>query len=255
MTDMKTKIRHLLAAAALMLPLAAHAAEEGPALDKAEINTQDTQSLQRGAQTFVNYCLSCHSASMMRYNRLLDIGLTEQQIKDNLLPDGAKIGDQMAVSMNKKDAKAWLDNTPPDLSLTARSRGADWLYTYLRSFYRDPSRPTGWNNLVFDKVAMPHVLWELQGDQVLKTTKDAEGHEVKKLELVKAGALTKIVDGKAYTLDYDRRIADLTNYLVFMGEPAQVTRHQIGYAVLMFLGLLLLPLTYFLKKEYWRDIH
>ncbi|OHX13839.1 cytochrome c1 [Chromobacterium sphagni] len=254
---MKNKIRHLIAALALMLPFAAPALanEGGPALDKADINIQDTESLQRGAQIFVNYCLSCHSASMLRYNRLEDIGLTEEQIKANLLPEGAKIGDQMNISMDKKDAKAWFGATPPDLSLIARSRGADYLYSYLRGFYRDPTRPTGWNNLVFDKVGMPHIFWEWQGEQQLKTEKDAEGNEVHKLQLVKAGTLTKLENGKANTVEYDRRMTDLTNFLVFMGEPAQVQRQQIGYVVLMFLGLLLFPLVYLLKKEYWRDVH
>ncbi len=252
---MKTQIRHLIAACAMVLPLASFANEGGPALDKAPINIQDTESLQRGAQIFTNYCLSCHSAVSMRYNRLMDIGLTEQQIKDNLLPDGGKIGDQMKVSMAAGDAKAWLGAPPPDLSVVARSRGADWLYTYLRGFYRDDTRPTGWNNLVFDKVGMPHVFWQWQGDQVLETVKGAHGEEEHVLKLVKAGTLTKLENGKASTVEYDRRMADLTNYLVFMGEPAQVKRNQIGYVVLMFLGLLLLPLAYFLKKEYWKDIH
>ncbi|OBU85668.1 cytochrome c1 [Chromobacterium subtsugae] len=256
---MNNTIRNLIAAAALALalPLAAPALanEGGPALAKADIDIQDTESLQRGAQIFVNYCLSCHSASMLRYNRLEDIGLTEEQIKANLLPEGAKIGDQMNIAMDKKDAKNWFGATPPDLSLIARSRGADYLYSYLRSFYRDPSRPTGWNNLVFDKVGMPHVFWEWQGEQVLKTEKDAEGNEVHKLQLVKAGTLTKLENGKANTVEYDKRMTDLTNFLVFMGEPAQVQRQQIGYVVLMFLGLLLFPLVYLLKKEYWRDVH
>ncbi|WP_199154913.1 cytochrome c1 [Chromobacterium sp. ASV23] len=254
---MKNKMRKLIAAMALVLPFSAPALanEGGPKLEKAPIDIQDTESLQRGAQIFVNYCLSCHSASMMRYNRLEDIGLSEEQIKANLLPEGAKIGDQMNIAMDKKDAKAWFGAVPPDLSLIARSRGADYLYGYLRGFYRDPTRPTGWNNLVFDKVGMPHVFWEWQGEQVLKTEKDAEGHEEHSLQLVKAGSLTKLENGKANTVEYDRRMADLTNFLVYMGEPAAVKRQQIGYVVLMFLGLLLFPLVYLLKKEYWRDVH
>ncbi|MDP2155640.1 MAG: cytochrome c1, partial [Sulfuricella sp.] len=140
-------------------------------LDKAPTNLSDQQSLQRGAKTFVNYCLSCHSAQAMRYNRLQDIGLTEQQIKDNLIFTGAKVGDTMTNNMSKKDAKAWFGATPPDLSVISRSRGADWLYTYLRGFYRDETRPTGWNNVAFDKVGMPHVLYELQGEQVLHVEK------------------------------------------------------------------------------------
>lgn len=256
MDNMKTKIRHLIAAAAFMLPLgAAVASEGGAALEKAPIDIHDTESLQRGAQMFTNYCLSCHSANAMRYNRLTDIGLTEDQIKENLLPPDAKVGDTMSIAMGKKDAKVWLGAAPPDLSVIARSRGADYLYAYLRGFYRDDTRPTGWNNLVFDKVGMPHVFWQWQGDQVLKTVKGEGGHEEHQLELVKAGTMTKLENGKANTVEFDRRMADLTNYLVYMGEPAQVKRHQIGYVVLMFLGLLLLPLAYFLKKEYWKDIH
>ncbi|MDF0605470.1 cytochrome c1 [Neisseriaceae bacterium TC5R-5] len=251
------KIRYLLATMALFVSfwVTPSLANEGSALPKAPINIQDTESLQRGAQIFVNHCLSCHSASFMRYNRLTDIGLSEEQIKANLLPAGVKIGDQMNISMDKKDAKAWFGATPPDLSLIARSRGADYLYSYLRGFYRDPSRPTGWNNIVFDKVGMPHVFWEWQGEQVLKTSKNAKGEEEHHLELVKAGSLTKLENGKANTVEFDQRMVDLTNFLVFVGEPIQVKRQQIGYMVLMFLALLLFPLIYLLKKEYWRDIH
>lgn len=247
---MKSKVRHLFAALVVMLPFMAMvpaSANEGGSYEKAPIDIKDTESLQRGAQIFANYCLSCHSASMLRYNRLTDIGLSEQQIKDNLMFASDKIGDQMNVAMNKKDAAVWLGAAPPDLSLIARSRTADYLYAYLRGFYKDPSRPTGWNNLVFDKVGMPHVLWELQGEQVLKVSKDAEGNEVRKLELVKPGTLSKV--------EFDHRMADLTNFLVYMGEPAQVHRYQIGYIVLMFFGLLLFPLAYFLKREYWKDLH
>lgn len=253
---MNKTIRQLVAAVALMVPaVGAFASSEGPALEKAPINIQDTESLQRGAQTFVNYCLSCHSASAMRYNRLTDIGLTEDQIKSNLMFATDKIGDQMNVAMDKKDAKNWFGATPPDLSVIARSRGADYLYGYLRGFYRDPSRPTGWNNLVFDKVGMPHILWEWQGEQELRTHKGADGHEEHKLELVKAGTLTKLENGKANTAEFDKRMADLTNFLVYIGEPVQVKRHQVGYTVLLYLFLLLLPFAYFLKKEYWKDIH
>lgn len=253
---MNKTIRQLLAAVALMLPAAgAIAAAEGPALEKAPINIQDTESLQRGAQIFVNYCLSCHSASAMRYNRLADIGLSEEQIKSNLMFTTDKIGEQMNIAMDKKDAKQWFGATPPDLSLIARSRGADYLYGYLRGFYRDETRPTGWNNQVFDKVGMPHILWEWQGEQVLETTKNAAGHEEHKLKLVKAGTLTKLENGKANTAEFDKRMADLTNFLVYVGEPVQVKRHQVGYTVLLYLFLLLLPFAYFLKKAYWKDIH
>ena len=252
---MKKQLRHLLAALALLLPLAVMAEEGGPALDKAPIDIQDTESLQRGAQIFVNYCLSCHSANSMRYNRLTDIGLSEDQIKKNLMFTTDKIGDTMRSNMEAADGAKWFGNPPPDLSVEARARGADWIYTYLRSFYRDPSRPTGWNNLVFDKVAMPHVLSAWQGEQELRTVKGADGQEVKQLVLVTPGTMTSISNGRAHVAEYNQRVADLTNFLVFMSEPAKVTRLQIGYGVLMFLALLLLPFAYFLKKEYWKDVH
>jgi ubiquinol-cytochrome c reductase cytochrome c1 subunit len=208
-------------------------------LDKAPIDLSNQGSLQRGAKTFVNYCLSCHSANYMRYNRLVDIGLTEKQIKDNLLLAGEKVGDTMSVAMDKADAKKWLGATPPDLSVEVRARGADWLYTYMRGFYRDSTRPTGWNNTVFDKVGMPHVLYQLQGEQVLN-------HETSKLEMKKPGALSK--------KEYDTVVGDLTNYMAYMAEPAKQKRNQMGWFVLAFLGLLLV-FTYKLKKAYWRDIH
>lgn len=214
-------------------------------LDKAPINLNDQQSLQRGAKTFVNYCLSCHSAQAMRYNRLQDIGLTEQQIKDNLIFTDAKVGDAMTNSMNKKDAKAWFGATPPDLSVISRSRGADWLYTYLRGFYRDEARPTGWNNVAFDKVGMPHVLNELQGEQVLHVEKHGE-HETQKLVLAKPGKLTPA--------EFDGMTADLVNYLEFMGEPMKTTRMKLGIVVLLFLSVFFV-VAYFLKKEFWKDIH
>ena len=214
-------------------------------LDKAPTNLNDQQSLQRGAKTFVNYCLSCHSAQAMRYNRLRDIGLTEQQIKDNLIFTDAKVGDTMTNSMNKKDAKAWFGATPPDLSVISRSRGADWLYTYLRGFYRDEARPTGWNNVAFDKVGMPHVLNELQGEQVLHVEKHGD-HETQKLVLAKPGKLTPA--------EFDGMTADLVNYLEFMGEPMKATRMKLGIVVLLFLSVFFV-VAYFLKKEFWKDIH
>jgi ubiquinol-cytochrome c reductase cytochrome c1 subunit len=252
---MKKTIASLLAIAALTFAGQAMANSEGPHLDKAPIDPKNAESIQRGAQTFVNYCLSCHGAAVMRYNRLQDIGLTEDQIKNNLMFPTDKVGDQMRVAMAAKDGKAWFGATPPDLSLIARSRGTDWLYSYLRSFYRDDTRPTGWNNLVFDKVGMPHVLWELQGEQHLVVT--GEGHnEVKTLKLVKPGTLTRGAENGTFdNSEYDTRVADLVNYLSFMAEPAQVKREQIGYGVLLFLLFILIPITYLLKKEYWRDIH
>lgn len=219
-------------------------------LDHAPVDLADHASLQRGAKMFVNYCLNCHSAASMRYNRLHDIGLTDDQIKQNLLFAGEKVGDTMTVAMNQQEAKGWFGATPPDLSVIARARGADWLYTYLRSFYRDSTRPTGWNNTVFDKVGMPHVLYELQGEQSLKVEESvaADGSKVEKHHLV----LDK--PGKLSPQDYNAAVADLVNYLVFMGEPASVVRTTLGWFVLLFLGVLLV-LAVLLKKEFWKDVH
>ncbi len=221
-----------------LLPLLAMANEE-VALDKAPVDASNHESLQRGARTFVNYCLNCHSANYMRYNRLLEIGLTEKQIKDNLLFAGEKVGDTMKVAINKNDAKKWFGAAPPDLSVEVRARGADWVYSYMRGFYRDDTRPTGWNNTVYDKVAMPHILYELQGEQALN-------HETHKLELVKPGKLS--------VEEYDTLVGDLTNFMAYMAEPAKQQRNHLGWFVLLFLGVLLV-LTYKLKKAYWKDIH
>ena len=208
----------------------------------APIDANDNASLQRGARAFVNSCLNCHSANYMRYNRLKDIGLTEEQIKDNLLFAGDKVGDTMKTAMSPKDAKKWFGVAPPDLSVEVRARGADWVYAYMRGFYRDDESPTGWGNCVFDsqtcKVAMPHVLYELQGEQVMN-------HETHKLELVKPGKLSPS--------EYNAFVGDLTNYMAYMAEPAKQQRQQIGWWALLFLGVLLV-LAIKLKKEYWKDI-
>ena len=243
------KIKYILLVLCL-LPITAFASGVEVKLDRAQIQTNDNLSLQRGAQTFVNYCLTCHSADYMRYNRLRDLGLTEKQISENLIFTGQKPGGLMNSAMVKKEAKQWFGVPPPDLSVIARSRGADWLYTYLRQFYRDESTATGWNNLVFDRAAMPHVFYQLQGEQTLKVEMVDDGHggkhELKTLEMSKPGTLSKA--------EYDRQIADLVNYLVYLGEPAASTRVQIGIVVLLFL-FFMLGLTYALKHEYWRDIH
>jgi ubiquinol-cytochrome c reductase cytochrome c1 subunit len=234
----------------LVMPALAQASSEDVQLDKAPINLNNQASLQRGAKLFVNYCLNCHSANYMRYNRLTDIGLSEEQIKSNLLFTADKVGETMRIAMSRSDAKAWFGVVPPDLTVEARARTADWLYTYLRGFYRDERRPTGWNNVAFPNVGMPHVLWELQGQQVLKVEShvDANGAAVEthKLVLDKPGRMTPA--------EYDAAVADLVNYLVFMAEPAQVQRKQLGIVVLLFLGLLFV-LTYYLKKEFWKDVH
>jgi len=229
--------------ALLFAPLVAFASEELH-LDKAPDRAGNQAALQNGAKVFVNYCMNCHSASFMRYNRLRDIGLTEDQIRGNLIFSDAKVGDLMKISMQRADAKAWFGAAPPDLTLVARARasesgsGADWLYTYLRSFYRDDARPTGWNNAVFPSVAMPHVLWELQGEQVM-----GEGH---KLSLAKPGKLKPE--------EFDAMIGDLVAYLQYIGEPVAESRQHLGVAVLIVLSVLFV-FAYALKREFWKDIH
>ena len=238
-------MKKLLAALALLLaPLVALASGASIHLEKAPDVQGDKVALQNGAKTFVNYCLNCHGASYVRYNRLTELGLTEQQVKDNLMFTAEKIGEPMRVAARPAEQKLWFGATPPDLSLIARSRaseegsGADWLYTYLRSFYRDDNRPSGWNNTVFENVGMPHILWELQGQQVLN-------HETHKLELV--------VPGKLSVADYDTKISELVGFLVWMAEPTAEFRKQLGTGVLAFL-LVLFGFAYALKKEYWKDI-
>jgi len=232
----------LLAAA----PVVAFAAGANVHLDKAPINVADQDSLQRGARVFVNYCLNCHSAVSMRYSRMEDLGLTEDQIKGNLLFAAEKPGETMRAAISKGDSKAWFGAAPPDLSVIARSRGADWLYTYLRGFYRDETRATGWNNTVFDKVGMPHVMWNLQGEMVPVYKKEGEHEVIERLELVKPGSVT--------LAEYDAMMGDLVNYLVWMGEPAQLQRKQLGVIVLLFLAVFFV-VAYYLKKEFWKDIH
>ena len=207
-------------------------------LEQAPIDLSDQPSLQKGARTFINYCLNCHSAKYMRYNKLLDIGLSKKDIKNNLLFTGKKIGDPMEISMSVKDSKKWFGAAPPDLSVVARSRGSDWIYSYMKGFYRDNSREIGWNNLVYVNSAMPHILWELQGEQELdKNTGN--------LSIIKAGKLNQ--------KEYDAVITDLTNFITYMSEPDQLKRKKMGFYVIGFL-LLLLVLTINLKKEFWKDV-
>ncbi|MCS6785822.1 MAG: cytochrome c1 [Thiobacillaceae bacterium] len=247
----KTRLYVLAAALILWLPLSAPAAAPAVKLDRAPININDQESLQRGARIFINYCLNCHSASYMRYTRLTDLGLTEAQIKENLMFAADKPGETMTVAMRAKDAKEWFGAAPPDLTVITRSRGPDWVYTYLRTFYRDDTRPLGWNNLVFDKVGMPHVLHELQGHlvPVMQEVKGEDGkmhHVVARLELAKPGRLTPA--------EYDALVADLVNYMTWMGEPAKAQRMRTGVAVIAFLALFFV-VAFYLKKEYWRDVH
>ena len=218
-------------------------------LDHAPINPTDAASLQAGARTFVNNCLNCHSAGLVRYNQLKGIGLTEAQIKDNLLFTGQKVGDMMKVSANPRDQREWFGNAPPDLSVEARVRGVDWLYTYMRRFYRDPSTATGWNNAVFPNVAMPHVLWNLQGmSQARVEVAHGEGHETKTI------VIEPPTGGSMTTAEYDRTITDLVNFMGWMAEPHAIERRNLGFLVLIALSILIL-LTYLLKAAYWKDVH
>ena len=207
-------------------------------LEKAPIDLSDQPSLQKGARTFINYCLNCHSAKYMRYNKLLDIGLSKKDIKANLLFTGNKISDPMEISMPIKESKQWFGATPPDLSVVARSRGSNWVYSYMKAFYRDSSREIGWNNVVYVNSSMPHILWELQGEQELDK-------DTGKLNIIKSGKLNQ--------KEYDAVITDLTNFITYMSEPGQLKRKKIGLYVVGFL-LLLLVLTIKLKKEFWKDI-
>lgn len=229
--------------ALLFAPLMAFAAGGSVHLDKWPGSVADKPALQNGAKLFVNYCLNCHGASYMRYNKLMELGLTEQQVKDNLMFTADKIGEPMRIAGRAGEQKQWFGAAPPDLTVIARARassagsGADWLYTYLRQFYRDENRQTGWNNLVFENVGMPHVFWELQGEQILNADH--------KLELAVPGTLPP--------QEYDQAVSDLVGFMVWMGEPMQEQRKRMGWIVLAFLAVLFV-FAYRLKKEYWKDV-
>ncbi len=230
-----------------LVPLCGSAAE-GPALDKANIDLSDQASLQRGAKYFVNYCLSCHSAKFERYNRMAqDLGLTEDEVMKNLMFTTDKIGDTMTVAMNPNDAEKWFGVAPPDLSVLIRARGVDYIYTYLRSFYLDDSRPFGVNNVVFPNAGMPDVLWQLQGLQKANF-KELEGgaQEFEGFEQVTPGSLS--------AEEYDQVARDLTAFLSYVGEPIQMERRAMGKWVLLFIAVFFV-LSYLLKKEYWKDVH
>jgi len=232
-----------------MVPVLGWAGGGNIHLDHADIDPSDQASLQRGAKFFVNYCMGCHSAKYQRYNRMAqDIGLTEEQVKANLMFTTEKIGDTMEIAMSSADANKFFGTTPPDLSLIARSRGVDWLYTYLRSFYIDEARPTGVNNVVFKDVGMPHVMWDLQGWQkaIFKENEHGGDPVFERFELVKPGAMTPE--------QFDGAIRDLVNFLDYVGEPYKLERQRLGVKVLLFLAIFFV-LAYLLKKEYWKDVH
>ncbi len=219
----------------------------------------DMAALQHGAKLFVNYCLNCHSAAFMRYNRLRDIGLTEDQIKANLLFTTDKVGETMKVSMDPKQAKEWFGGLPPDLTVIARSRaafgkgsGADYLYTYLRTYYRDDTKATGWNNLAFPSVGMPNVLWELQGQRTAKYVEEKDPHDPSKVVHRFVG-YEQVSPGQLSQHDFDESVADLVAYIQWMGEPEQNHRVRLGVWVLMFLGVLTV-ITWRLNAAFWRDV-
>ncbi len=249
-TMKKLLIALLLAVTASLGPQIAAASEAGYRLDHAPIDSNDVVSLQSGARTFVNYCLNCHSAQFMRYNRLRDIDLTESQIKDNLMLTGDKVGDTMKIAMTPEGRQGLVRRrSRPTSPVIARSRGADWLYTYLRTFYRDPKAASGWNNAVFPNVGMPHVLWTLQGERELEHVVAKEGgHESVEYKW------TQVTEGSQNTTQYDATVRDLVNYLVWMGEPAANARKKIGVVVLYFLGVLFV-LAYAMKSQFWKDVH
>ncbi|MBT9465920.1 cytochrome c1 [Hydrogenophaga sp.] len=240
---------------ALGMSGAALAAGGSIPLDKAPERTNDMAALQNGAKLFVNYCLSCHSAAFMRYNRLRDIGLNDKQIAENLTFATDKIGDTMKASIDPKQAKQWFGVNPPDLTLIARSRsshagtGADYVYTLLRTYYRDDTKPTGWNNLAFPNIGMPNPLWELQGEQRPVVEKVmSHGHEVDRVKgwaPVKAGTLS--------AAEYDQNVGDLVAYLQWMAEPAQNSRVRVGVWVMLFLAAFTV-VAWRLNASFWKDI-
>ncbi len=231
-------MRKLILACLLAVAPALGVASEGAALEPFKVDLSNRAGLQRGARTFVNYCVSCHSAEFMRYSRVAqDLGLTAEQVQANMVFNGGDVNQVMRVALGKKDGARWFGQAPPDLTLAARSRGADWLYGYLRSFYLDPSRPFGVNNTVFPNAAMPHVLVDLQGTQALH-----DGH------------LKTVSEGTLKPAEYDAVVRDLVNFMVYMGEPAKLVRYGLGIKVMLFL-MVFAGLAYMVKREYWRDIH
>jgi ubiquinol-cytochrome c reductase cytochrome c1 subunit len=258
---MKKLILSLIASLAVLVSVGqAQAATDGVPWEKFPTKRlTDVASLQNGAKLFANYCLNCHSAAFMRYNRLRDIGLTEQQIKDNLIFTGAKVGDLMKTAMDPKDAKEWFGGVPPDLTLIARSRsdgskgsGADYIYTYLRSYYRDETKATGWNNAAFPNVGMPHVLWELQGQQRAVYVDQKDPHDATKVVHVLKG-YEPITTGTMTQRQYDDSVADLVAFLQWMGEPEQNNRVRLGVWVMLFLAVFTV-IAWRLNAAFWKDI-
>ncbi|RJG07239.1 cytochrome c1 [Noviherbaspirillum cavernae] len=252
------KLLKKLIAVVALVPALSLASEATFPLDHVQDRTKDLSALQNGAKLFVNNCLNCHAASAMRYNRLKDIGLTDDQIRNNLLFTSDKVGDLMKVAMAPRDAKDWFGAVPPDLSVIARAKasgdgsGADWLYTYLRTFYKDDTRPTGWNNMVFPNVGMPHVMWESQGVRTAKFAEEKDAHDPSKV-VHKFAGFEQVKPGKMSAIEFDNATADLVAYLAWMAEPAQHTRKRLGVWVLLFLGIFLI-LAWRLNASYWKEV-
>lgn len=246
--------RMLILLAGTVLSTSVLAASAGFELMHANTDLSDNASLQRGARTFVNYCLSCHSAAYMRFNRLgKDLGISDEVLKRNLMFGTDKTGETMTIAMTRQDAEQYfVGAVPPDLSVTARAKGVDWLYTYFMTFFRDPSRPFGVNNLAFKDVGMPHVLWELQGWQrpVYEEDVHAGGSMTKKIV-----HLEQESEGTQTPEEYASTVRDLVNFMDYLGEPIKLKRQKIGFWVIFYLLFILLPVVYLLKKEYWKDVH
>lgn len=250
-------MKKLLSVVFLLIPGLVMASEGGVPLDKALVDLHNMESLKNGAKSFATYCMGCHSADYMRYNRIgRDLGMTPAEV-DGLITtrsesgDKTKSGQLMKIAMQPEYAKQAFGTKVPDLTVIARARGADYLYTYLRTFYIDDSRPSGMNNIAFKDVAMPHVLWELQGLQKanFKDEKDAEGNDHKVFENMEI-----VVPGKMSPKEYDKFVGDLVNFLVYLGEPVQTERKSMGKWVLLYLAIFGV-IAYLLKKEYWKDVH
>ncbi|WP_295542407.1 cytochrome c1 [uncultured Thiohalocapsa sp.] len=240
----------LIASILLLLPFTAGAAGgHGPELEDANIDLKDKASLQRGAKYYANYCQGCHSLKYMRYKRMAeDLGIPDDELRQNLIFGDAKPTDMMTNALQPADGERWFGTEIPDLSLVTRWREPDWVYTYLKSYYVDPSRPYGVNNLIFPKVGMPHALINLQGVQKPVYAEHHGGGEpqVVDVELVEPGELT--------TEEYDTMVRDITNFLTYVGEPYKLERRSLGLYVLLFLGLMFI-LAFYLKKEFWKDVH
>jgi len=236
----------------MILPVAVLAAEGGAQLMDPHVDVTDTASLQRGAKLFTNYCMGCHSLKYMRYQRVADdLNIPDDVAQKYLIWDGAKLSDMMTSAMRASDAKQWLGRVPPDLTLVTRYRGPEWVYTYLNTFYRDDSQPTGVNNLLLPGAAMPHVLWRLQGIPEPVHAEETEGGETKvRVVGVKvpknAGAMTQA--------QYHEATRDITNFLTYVGEPVRATRQRIGFWVILFL-LVFFGVAFMLKREFWKDVH